>query len=77
MIILGGGVDFNSNEFNITFPPRTLTQCGLINITDDSILEGIETFSVVVSSDLDVPAFLVLSAAVVTIVDNDGKGYGF
>ena len=52
-------------------PPAT-TECTVVNITDDNIREGNETFSVVISSP-DNPVILRASTAVITIKDDDGK----
>ena len=73
---VGRGVDFDSGGVNITVTPPTTTTCHTINITDDSIREGDETFSVVVSSPDD-PVDLRTSTAVVTIRDDDGIFYGY
>ena len=68
---VGGGIDFDSDEVGITVTPPTTIMCHTINITDDNIREGNETFSVIVSSPDD-PVELRMPTTVVTIKDNDG-----
>ena len=52
-------------------PPQT-GQCSEVNITDDSVREGQERFSVSISS-LNDAVILGSSTATVIIQDNDGK----
>lgn len=51
------------------------TQCVNFTVEDDGLLEGPELFQVVLSR---APDFIDLdpSRANITIVDNDGKGFG-
>ena len=70
------GTDFNGNDVEATFTGMfrsEATACADIFITDDDAVEGDESFSVLLSSvDSDSVTIANLSAAMVTIVDDDG-----
>jgi len=61
--ITGGGVDYDSGPYNVTFPAGITRVQFDVPINDDMILEGDESFALTVSN-----ATLVL-----TIMDNESK----
>lgn len=70
--IPAGGVDFSVEQVSIVISPPDITGCTDVTLINDNIREGKENFSVTISSPDDA-VLLGLSAAVVTIEDDDGK----
>ena len=71
----GGGVDYDSGPYNITFQAGTTSVPFNVLITDDDILEDDENFLLTVDLSL-LPDNITASdpyQATVTIVDKDGK----
>ena len=71
----GGGVDYDSGPYNITFQAGTISVPFNVSITDDNILEDDENFLLTVDLSL-LPDNITASdpyQATVTIVDKDGK----
>jgi len=73
--IIGGGVDYNSGPYTVTFPAGQTNAIFNVIITDDSILERNEIFNLTIDSDTLPNRVTVdsLYEATVTIRDNDGK----
>ena len=71
----GGGVDYNSGPYTVTFPAGVTTVSFNIPITDDNVLENNEDIQIEINvSSLPSRVFVGNpSQATVTIVDNDGK----
>ena len=61
--ITGGGVDYDSGPYTVTFTAGQISVPFDIPINDDSILEGDESFTLTVSN----ATFLL------TIIDNESK----
>ena len=75
LYVAGGGVDYYSGPYNITFPAGTTSVPFNVSITDDNILEDDENFLLTVDLSL-LPDNITASdpyQATVTIVDKDGK----
>ena len=71
----GGGMDYDSRPYNITFPAGTTSVPFNVSITDDNILEDNENFFLTVDLS-SLPDNITASdpyQATVTIVDKDGK----
>ena len=71
--ITGGGVDYNSGPYNVTFPAGVTSVSFNITIINDIELEYNETFSLIIAEDL-LPENILLgefSITKVTIVDDD------
>ena len=71
----GGGVDYNSGPYSVTFPAGVTTASFNIPITDDNILENNEDIQIEINVS-SLPSRVSVSnpsQATVTIVDNDGK----
>ena len=71
----GGGVDYDSGPYNITFPAGTKSVPFNVSITDDNMLEDNENFLLTVDLS-SLPDNITVSdpyQATVTIVDKDGK----
>ena len=74
--ITTAGMDYEPLTVNIQYNPAMAQEeiivCEGINIIDDAIPEGMETFSV--SLDTDDPAVrFIIETAPIAITDNDGK----
>ena len=68
-----GNTDFDPGPFNVNFPAQMTTSSFNVRITDDSMFEGNETFTVNIST---LPSRVVSGAgcvATVTIDDDDSK----
>ena len=72
---IGGGVDYNSGPYIVTFPAGVTTASFNISITDDNILENNEDIQVEinVSSLHSTISVSNPGQATVTIVDNDSE----
>ena len=73
--VITGGDDYGSGPFNVTFPAGMTSNSFDIPITDDTIFEGNETFTVtIVSSTLSTQVMEGVGCVVtVTIIDDDSK----
>ena len=71
---IGGGVDYVSESYNVTFHAGETDVTLNISIIDDDILENDENFIVTVTL---IPINVVIASntgySTVTIMDNDGK----
>jgi len=70
--VTGGGVDYNSGQYIITFRAGETSVMFNVSIIDDNILESDEDFTLVIRSR----SLLTLgktNRATVIIADNDGK----
>ena len=75
VILIIGGVDYDSELYNVTFAKGDTSVTFCINITDDNALEADETFSVVFD-DTSLPDRVISrypNEANVTILDNECK----
>ena len=73
--MLTGGVDYDSGPYNVTFPAGVTRAPCDVPITNDIILEGDESFHLIIDSS-SLPNGVSGSHPVlttVTIVDDDGK----
>lgn len=70
-------MDYTATTTQLTFSISNSRVCTDISISEDSISEPMELFTVSLSF-LDIPEGITImpEAANVTIVDNDGKGRG-
>ena len=72
-----GGDDFVSQQFTLTFPAGQTRAEFTVAITDDSLIEAMESFQLLLSIPEDLISKGVQvgpkSAATVTIMDNDGE----
>jgi len=74
-ILTGGGVDYDSGPYNVTFPAGKTSVLLNVSINDDNILEEEEFFDLTIDSD-SLPNRVTVDSqyeSTVTIVDNDGK----
>jgi Calx-beta domain len=69
-----GGSDYTAVSGTLTFNPGVTQQTISIPITNDSVVEGNETFTVTLSNPSAGAALGTPSSATVTIVDDDGGG---
>lgn len=67
----GGGDDFESGEYNVTFDVNVGQVCQTIILNDDELSEDLEQFQVVLVSML--PRVSVGPRAIVSIIDDDSK----
>ena len=76
--ITGGGVDYNSGPYNVTFPAGVTSVSLYVAINNDNILEGNETFMfIIANSSLSNQSFIITTGdhdkATVIIIDTTGK----
>ena len=73
--IVGGGIDYSSGPYTITFPAGERRARFKVSLTDDNILEGNENFVLTINSSSLLSRITPgnLSQATVTIVDNECK----
>ena len=73
MEYVGGDVDYNSGPYTVQFDIGVTRVPFNVSITEDNILEGNETFNLIIdSSSLPSKVIIANGQATVTIVDNDG-----
>ena len=77
--LIGGGVDYNSGPYSVTFPAGMTNVSFIIIINNDNILEDNEEFNVTIdnsslSNNITTDS---LSRATVIIINDDGKWYTF
>ena len=74
-IRIGGGVDYNSGPYSVTFTAGKTSVSFDIALTDDNILEKNEFFNLTIDTSLLPDGFTVGSPgqAIVTIINNDSK----
>ena len=65
-----GLLDFNDTSMQLMFTPIILVHNVTIPITDDTIVEGIETFTATLTSDSNSPIDLDPPEADISILDN-------
>ena len=73
--VTGGGVDYVSGPYTVTFPAGQTRATFNVPITDDNISEGNENFILTINSS-SLPTGVTVGdpgQATVTIVDDDGK----
>ena len=72
---IGGGIDYDSGPYNVTFPPGVITVPFNIPITDDKVLESNEVFKLTIDIS-SLPNDVTASSprqATVTVVEDDCK----
>ena len=69
---IAAGSDFTQAIVPLVFGPTTSEMCRNINISEDRILEGVEDFSLQLTT-ADPAVILSPRTANVTIIDMDGK----
>ena len=76
--IIGGGVDYDSGPYTVTFPAEEESVSLRISINDDNIFEHDENFVLTINaSSLPTGVYTEnLNETIVTIVDDDGKQNG-
>ena len=70
---IGGGIDYNSGPYNVTFPIGSVVVLFDILINNDNVFEKNERFSVHINSITNGHIVGVPETARVTIMDNDSK----
>ena len=73
--ITGGGVDYDSGPYTVTFPARVTSVPFKVSLYDDNILEENENFVLTINQS-SLPSGVTIgnpSMTTVTIVDNDRK----
>ena len=73
--ILGGGVDYDSGPYAVTFPALVTSVPFKVSLNDDDILEENETFILTINQS-SLPSGVTVSnpsITTVSIVDNDRK----
>ena len=66
--LIGGGIDYNSGPYSVTFPAGMTNVSFIIIINNDNILEDDEEFNLAI-----LPTTYNLSRATVIIINDDGK----
>ena len=69
--LIGGGVDYNSGPYNVTFPAGVTSVSFIITINNDNILEDDEEFNLTIFPNNIITDSI--SRATVIIVNDDGK----
>ena len=72
-----GPRDFSAITTELTFDPRTSVACANISVKDDGIVEGPESFMVMLSGSDPGVNFVAPTTAIVIINDNDKVTVGF
>ena len=70
------GDDFNSSSINITIPAETSNTTMRVAVTDDNIVEGDETFNVIMNVPLSLAPRVVagsITSSIGTIIDTTSK----
>ena len=68
--LIGGGVDYNSGPYNVTFPAGMTNVSFVIIINDDNILEDDEFNLTIYPNNITTDS---ISRATVIIINDDGK----
>ena len=71
--IVGGGVDYNSGPYNVTFPIGSTNASFNITIVDDNVLEDDEMFNISITSITNGHTVGTPAVATVTIIDTTSK----
>ena len=71
--IKGGGVDYFSESYNVTFPIGSTIASFDIMIIDDGVLEDDEIFNISITSITNDHIVGTPAVATVTIIDNTSK----
>lgn len=69
-LLYAGLLDFNDTSIQLMFTPVILVHNVSISITDDDIIEGIETFTATLTSDSSSPIDLNPPEADISILDD-------
>ena len=72
-VIKGGGVDYFSGPYNVTFPIGSTNVSFDITIVDDNVFEFDEIFNISITSITNGPIVGTPAVATVTIIDNTSK----
>jgi len=73
--VTGGGVDYDSGPYSVTFPAGVTRMPFDVPINDDNICEGNENFNLTINST-SLPTDITTGdpgSTTVTIVDDEGK----
>ena len=72
--ITGGGVDYNSGPYNVTFPAGEFSVSFSITINNDTVLEDNETFNLIITES-SLPGSIILGEIYLAkvIILSDGK----
>ena len=72
-ILTGGGVDYDSGPFDITFPAGETLAVFNVSINDDNIVEGNENFTLSINPSSLPNGVTVINSdqTTVNIIDND------
>ena len=74
ILTTGGGVDYISGPYNVTFPAGVTTVSFDVLVTNDVIMEDNENFNLTIDPFLPSGIHIVnLGEAKITILDDDGK----
>ena len=65
--VTGGGVDYNSGPYNVTFPAGVTRASFNITINNDDVLEDGETFNLIIAED-SLPENVTLGTPYLTVV---------
>ena len=71
--ITGGGVDYDSGPYTVTFPAGHTRASFDVSINDDDIFESNENFTLVIMKNSLPNGVIRDGPATVTIVDDDGE----
>ena len=71
--LTGGGVDYDSGPFDITFPAGETLAVFNVTINDDNIVEDNENFTLSINSSSLPNGVTVGNQVQVTIVDHDSE----
>ena len=71
----GGGIDYDAEEYDVTFPIGFTNASLDISINDDGLLENDETFRVSIHSVTNNHSIGIPGEAIVTILDSTGKHF--
>ena len=74
VLIATAGLDYSSVFLSVFFANSSVSHCVNIVILDDNIVEGFDTFSIVLSSSTR-GVVLSPNATLVTIVDDPGENH--
>ena len=72
--VIGGGTDYTSGSYTVTFPTNSTTASFNVPINNDNILESDETFILTIDpTSLPSNVAVGISNSTVTIMDDEGK----
>ena len=73
--VTGGGIDYSSGNYTVTFPAGHTNVVFNVSINNDAILEGSEIFNLTISPSF-VPSGVIIDnpdQIIVTIMDDEGS----